>query len=908
MVSGGFDDQKNASLRGSMTKQSAFLTSPDCFVVVPPSRNDGDVGLVRHLSTVISVILSLTLFCCTPPSTQQSATSTKITVTPDSIFEYFENIADTLPEKYVLNPDSFLNTLQLHPQSLDQQEMYAYGLIFMAYGLREYGDHYNSIRYYEKALNFTQEQQLKDIDTHLYIIKPLAALYTLIDDNQKAISLLEQILHEIPKDHYAERVGFANNLANAYLYNRDISKAKKLLLETLDRPANTLMEALLCNTLSAVYKDDNDMSNSIRFNERALEGFAKNSLDGDTLVWYSSALGLYGEIHNDYAAAQRALHILDVNFPNTQHRTKANIQLIKANILWRKHSIESAQDNYRQAIETLFTKVGDEYTLDYTYTQALVGMARCHSIQNQIDSALYYYQWAIENDFRTQQLITSKKNQINNNIWNRGIIEDMFALAEKLLRQNSPDQDLLQTLLWCIELSKGRLLINEINRSENWDKADPKVKTAIRTIRNLYQKINQSTNAAQRQSLQKQIDQLMIDFQLSERYFETYNYSPDKTSFLKKLNDHTKNYYSYFVHQDSTVTVIGRLNNTYVYHKVSDPTFMRELRQFKASYFGNTPNEYNRDPQRYAEQSTYIVHELLPHIDRTQRDICLSLDGQLYGLPFDALYEKDFLVNSYNFAYLNSFILYDLLDAPPMDKTDISLLYRSTFPKPLPDLNFVQDEINNIGKKFNSQKIGPEQQQDSTIVQQFGSAHIIHIAAHTILDPQENPIIYLQHPISTEQLRFYHIYSPMVFLSACNTGSGKSLPSEGMESIQRVFLGKGVPSVISTYWFANDEAMLQLTSLFYEELYTSKNPVEALAGAKRIFLSQASIEHQNPWYWANINYAGIGNEVGLRKNTNLPVYMMIGVLLVLIALGLGINYLRSGSTVKKNKKSKNQID
>src|SRR5690606_8625847 len=99
---------------------------------------------------------------------------------------------------------------------------------------------------------------LKDINIHVYIIKPLAALYTLIDDNQKAINLLEQTLDKIPADQYRQRVGFANNLANAYLYNQDLTKAKKLIAETLKKPTESLSRALLYNTLSTVYQEEND--------------------------------------------------------------------------------------------------------------------------------------------------------------------------------------------------------------------------------------------------------------------------------------------------------------------------------------------------------------------------------------------------------------------------------------------------------------------------------------------------------------------------------------------------------------------------------------------------------------------------------------------------------------------------
>lgn len=202
------------------------------------------------------------------------------------------------------------------------------------------------------------------------------------------------------------------------------------------------------------------------------------------------------------------------------------------------------------------------------------------------------------------------------------------------------------------------------------------------------------------------------------------------------------------------------------------------------------------------------------------------------------------------------------------------MLYRAEFPKPLPSLKFVIQEVENLTTKFKTFAISPVNQNDSTIRDAFARTNIIHIAAHTILDSIESPYLYLHQAISTDQLRFFQIKTPLVFLSACNTGSGIALPSEGTESIQRVFMSKNVPSVISTYWFANDEVMLELTSKFYDELYISRNPMFALAEAKRNFINQASPQQQNPWYWANINYTGIGNEVGLKKSSNLLIAIL----------------------------------
>src|SRR5690606_31266582 len=319
---------------------------------------------------------------------------------------------------------------------------------------------------------------------------------------------------------------------------------------------------------------------------------------------------------------------------------------------------------------------------------------------------------------------------------------------------------------------------------------------------------------------------------------------------------------------------------------------------------GDSPHQYNRDPQAYRDRANHLAQRLLPKLQQAQANIHLSLDGDLYGLPFDALYSDGYLIDRHNMAYLNSFILYDLLQREASEQTEISLLYRAEFPDPLPDLNFVREEVREISRRFDAHQIAAEQQHDSIIVREFAATRAIHIAAHTLLDSTENPILFLQKPISTEQLRFYHIHSPMIFLSACNTGSGQALPSEGMESIQRVFLGKGVPSVISTYWFANDEAMLRMTTLFYDQLLDGGQPVAALANAKRLFLQSASVEQQNPWYWSNINYAGVDNKVDLRKSSSLPRLMGIGIagsLVILLSIYLFKVVSRGGRQKPRNR-------
>src|SRR5690606_297242 len=398
-------------------------------------------------------------------------------------------------------------------------------------------------------------------------------------------------------------------------------------------------------------------------------------------------------------SAKRALQLLDTNFPHSQHRSKASAQLILADIYFEQAQIENAITTYKAVTETFDLLGKDQFDLDYKHTQTLHALARCYTQTQQVDSALHYFQWTIENDFRTQQLITSKRNQLSNNRWNRTIIEEMADLVDKELQKNPENQALIETFLWCVELSKGRLLINEINRFENCDNASVDLQDALHTIRQLDQRMAQSESHSESQQIKQKIEQLLIKFQLSERYFETMRYAPKKENFVGQLNAAAKDYFSYFIRRDSSVIVLAQQSGKYHYHRIDEPGFIDTIRQFKQDYFVDNPHSFNRDPKAYQQKAHHLAQRSLPNLAHTRTDIPPSLDGDPHGLPFDALYLTGYIVERHNMAYLNSFILYDLLKREASDQTEISLLYRAEFPDPLPDLNFVHEEVRTISRR-----------------------------------------------------------------------------------------------------------------------------------------------------------------------------------------------------------------
>lgn len=792
----------------------------------------------------------------------------------DSIYERFEDIAYNMESLYISNPDSFVNSLSTVPKTTYQKEFFTYGLIFIGYALMEHGKIYESIRYYEKAYNYVITESIIIDDINNTIIKPLSNLFTKINDTEKAINILQNTIQQCRNKE--EIAALANNLSNAYLYNNQLEKAEQTILQNLHNTNNKKLKALLNNSLSSIYLEKKDSIRSKKYNQLAIKAFETGFLSNDTLLWYISALGRFTELNNDLSTSRKALLIANQKFPNTQNRLKAKIISIEAEVL-KNMNKEEVIHKYDEIIHLLKTE-NTANTLDYTFTNALLGKADFYRKMCQIDSALFYYELGIENDFRTQQLITSPIDQLRNNRRNKTIVENLlhFVASDSSLRNN---QQVLKQLLWCVELSKARLLINEINRSDQWINANSHTKSGIQKIQALYKQMDESLDNSTKENIKNKIHQLLIDFQLTEKYFESIRYVPNKDDFYKSLQKNNTDYYAYNINLNNSVTTIHKSDNRIDLHVSNDTSFVNKIKNFKKDYFSNSPKAYNNNPQLYIERSRKIVNTLLPNLK--QEDVFISLDAVLYGLPFDALFQDDFLIHNHNFAYLNSFLLFNILKVENQQNYPISILYRSTYDKPLPSLNFVKEEVDNLYKSYKSEKIDSSKQKNEIFRQQFMQSNIIHIAAHTLLDSTEAPMIYLKNPISTNQIRYFEIRSPLVFLAACNTGKGESLPSEGTESLQRVFLSKNVPSVVSTYWFANDETMLKITQDFYQQLYQTNNPILALAKAKRHYLASANQQFENPWYWANINYTGIGNKIGLKKESSNLFYYIVAVVLII---------------------------
>ena len=88
----------------------------------------------------------------------------------------------------------------------------------------------------------------------------------------------------------------------------------------------------------------------------------------------------------------------------------------------------------------------------------------------------------------------------------------------------------------------------------------------------------------------------------------------------------------------------------------------------------------------------------------------------------------------------------------------------------------------------------------------------------------------------------------LVVLSACNTGLG-DLSSEGVWGLQRAFRLAGAETMVMSLWKVDDEATALLMQYFYEELFATREPHQAMKKAQDRL--KAVPRFSSPYYWAS---------------------------------------------------------
>lgn len=863
------------------------------------------MAVLRNVRRLLAVLILGGLLGCHqdqhPPPDHNDRSGAVDTAAQLDQLEQLGNIAYDHPERFIHDPDSFLNQLTTLPVTAEGKEMYVWLLLNIGYALRESGNVPGSTRYYEMALEYIDDNRLPEPDFVDYIAKPLGNLYTQLGDLQRALYIHERAIDTSKQRGKEQQLpSLYTNLAVAYQQlgwpERVLDACKSGLQYVSDRDANA---GLLYNILANCYQTLGQLDTARYYNQLAIHHFTRKRPVGDTLIWYTSALYQGCSLNEaqdrlDDALQQinSAILLTEQHFPGSKQRERAKYRYARGNLRFVYGDYIGAHKDFRDALQLFGDTTAPTHYPDYTFTEILWGLARVYA-QQDADSAIQYYRRAIENAFYTQQLIVSDASHYQNSAWNRRLLDEAMGqlwAAFQSTNSQSTHQALVETMCWVTELSKGRQLLHEINRTGQW--ISDEGNTTRRSLQYLFQALATERNPTERQRLQDEADRLTFQFQLAEDHLAQSFHPPDFTAFIAQLTAHSDStmWVSYFTSPESDGYYMAFTAGKAIAGQLPADA-LQAIQRFSDRYFGMTPTAYDNDPSRYRDEATRLAVLLLPALPAGGGRMVLSPDGPLLKLPFDALMEGDqFIGQRFTLNYTYTFLLNtspkETISPPENTHRNLPLhvFAKSQYSgEELPDIPFVNQEVAYLSGTFGAAVYQDADASDTVLFGSLENGGLIHIAAHAVANGIDEPYIAFDQPVTLSKLQYTRATAPLVFLSACQTAAGELLRGEGVESLNRAFLSKGVRGVIASYWPVDDETTAVLARLFYDALTRTHEPALALAEAKRDYIASAPISAQNPWYWSSLQFTGVSVPTYLQKKSRWQYGLYVG--LALTAIG-----------------------
>ncbi len=138
---------------------------------------------------------------------------------------------------------------------------------------------------------------------------------------------------------------------------------------------------------------------------------------------------------------------------------------------------------------------------------------------------------------------------------------------------------------------------------------------------------------------------------------------------------------------------------------------------------------------------------------------------------------------------------------------------------------------------------------------------VIHFATHGLLNaerPQFTGVVLSlvgnkgtkDGFLRTDEIFNLKLSSPLVMLSACETGLGKEKRGEGVIGLTRAFMYAGAPTVGVSLWSVADKSTADLMTDFYKNLFSKAGPppASAMRAARQNMI--AGKKYSAPFYWA----------------------------------------------------------
>ncbi|HEV2835109.1 MAG TPA: CHAT domain-containing tetratricopeptide repeat protein, partial [Pyrinomonadaceae bacterium] len=163
-----------------------------------------------------------------------------------------------------------------------------------------------------------------------------------------------------------------------------------------------------------------------------------------------------------------------------------------------------------------------------------------------------------------------------------------------------------------------------------------------------------------------------------------------------------------------------------------------------------------------------------------------------------------------------------------------------------------------------------EANEDNLGARDISKYRIIHVATHGLLNaerPQFTGVVLSlvgnkTHDgfVRTDEVFNLKLGSPLVMLSACETGLGKEKRGEGVMGLTRAFMYAGAPTVGVSLWSVADKSTADLMTDFYQRLLSTSASTTSSGALREAQLAMiAGKKYSAPFYWAPFVLVGDWN-------------------------------------------------
>ncbi|MEY3444679.1 MAG: hypothetical protein RLZZ519_2960, partial [Bacteroidota bacterium] len=299
------------------------------------------------------------------------------------------------------------------------------------------------------------------------------------------------------------------------------------------------------------------------------------------------------------------------------------------------------------------------------------------------------------------------------------------------------------------------------------------------------------------------------------------------------------------------------------------------------------------------------------------RHLLIIPDGVLGTLPFEALLTEPislkrknlanfpYLLRDFRCSYAASATLWadqqqDRLEPKPLECLGIAwgndpIHEIAGKPVTIPGLSGTEQELKILQEMVAGNFFVGKESSEAVFKRLAPHYGILHLALHARATQADPQILFPAAGTPREDgiLHFHELFqiklnARLAVLSACETGAGKLIQGEGIQSISSGFAAAGVPSLLLSLWEVDDRSGQKLMGGFYGGMQSGKPLDEALQQAKIDYLSKADGEQAAPFYWAA--YVPMGNmkPIQLASAGHLNWYLIA--ILTMVPLCIFIGY------------------